>query len=480
MSLYSSLVAGTSEENKQKKFGMRDKVSYAFGDFGCNMSFALMGTLELFWTQYMGIPLYIWGIMILLLKIWDAINDPIIGGLMDAIRPKLGRSKFKPWIFWGSIVLMFSGALCFIPIQTAPLWLKIVVCFIGYLIWDMSYTLVNVPYGSLNSVITANSTERAQLSTWRSIGSLFGNVLCMVVVPMLSYDKNNQLIGSVMIWLGLVLGVIGFISFMVLLKNTTERVQVDYEAQRHGQKFNYFKSIKGFFSNRAAIALTLATIAQLLTMAFLQSYGVKYIQQTFPGQAKMSGVIGLMGFLPSVFFIPFIKKIVAKFGKKNASAWPMLLGVIGGIFLIAIPIEKLNPTVGILLWIIPSLLAGLAVSVNMMVIWAMVADCIDYQELKTGVREEGVVYATYSLGRKLAQGVGASLVAFLLLLTGYNAESGAIQAAGVNTNIRILLGVAYLVGFALQFVLLLFTYNLDKKTVAEMEIKLNRNNNKEE
>jgi GPH family glycoside/pentoside/hexuronide:cation symporter len=133
MSFYKKAVAGATPESIKKPFGMKDKLAYAAGDFGCNMSFALSGTyLMVFWTEFMGFSnnpdpvqasvetLAIWSIIILLVKIWDAINDPIIGGLIDKIQPKPGQSKFKPWIFWGSIALMFGGAVCFIPIPTAP------------------------------------------------------------------------------------------------------------------------------------------------------------------------------------------------------------------------------------------------------------------------------------------------------------------------------------------------------------------------
>lgn len=102
------------------------------------MSFALNASMLLFWTQYMGINPIHYGFMILALKIWDAVNDPIIGGLMDFIRPKPGQSKFKPWIFWGSLALLFSGAICFIPAQGAPYWAKILICIGGYFLWDMS------------------------------------------------------------------------------------------------------------------------------------------------------------------------------------------------------------------------------------------------------------------------------------------------------------------------------------------------------
>ena len=122
--------------NRQRPFGAKDKWSYAMGDLGCNMSFALNSYLMLFYTQYIGLDLGTWGIIILLLKIWDAINDPIMGALMDALKPGK-RGKFKTYIYYGSFVLLFSGALCFLPIPSAPYPIKVLVCVVGYLIWAM-------------------------------------------------------------------------------------------------------------------------------------------------------------------------------------------------------------------------------------------------------------------------------------------------------------------------------------------------------
>lgn len=476
MNFYRSAVSGATEESAKKPFTIKDKLAYMCGDLGCNMSFALNSYLMLFWTQYMGLSLTTWGIIILLLKIWDAINDPIIGGLIDAIKPKPGQSKFKPWIFWGSLALIFSGAVCFVPIQSAHIAVKITICVLGYLLWDLSYTIVNVPYGSLNAAISSDAKERSQLSTFRSIGAFIANIILAILIPILAYNKEGQLLGQVLIVIGLVCGVFGFILFQILCRGTTERVVIDYEAQNEKQKFNYFKSIGAFLTNRSAVAFTISTIFQLFAFAFMQTCSTLYIQQTFPEFTQLSGIVSMLGFLPTILFIPFVGKLVEKFGKKEASAWPMLLGILSGILLLVLPIEKFSGIVGVIIWIIPSALLGLSIGVNSLVCWAMVADCIDNHEIKTGKREEGVVYATYSLGRKLAQGIGASLVSFLLTFTGYIPELETNQAAGVNTNIRLLLGIVYIVAFVAQFVLLNFVYDLSKKKVAEMAETLGRIN----
>lgn len=178
-------------ENKvQRKFGWKDKISYAMGDFGCNMSFALNATITTFYTMYIGLSTEIMAIIILLLKICDGINDPIMGAIMDKFKPKKNESKFMPFIFFGSIALIISGALVFLPIPQAPTLVKILVCILGYLVWDTAYTIVNVPYGSLASVITTDSQERSSLSLWRSVGAMLANIPIMVLLPVFMYKDR--------------------------------------------------------------------------------------------------------------------------------------------------------------------------------------------------------------------------------------------------------------------------------------------------
>lgn len=455
-----------------RPFGAKDKWSYAMGDFGCNMSFALNSYLMLFYTQYIGLSLTTWGVIILLLKIWDGINDPIMGGLMDSLKPGK-RGKFKSYIFFGSFLLVVSGAMCFLPIPNAPYWAKILVCVAGYLVWDMSYTIVNVPYGAMNAVITADPTERAQLSTYRSLGAFIANIVIMVALPLFCYDAANNLVGSRLFIIALIMGVAAFFAFQILLKGTVERVQTNVEDVGDRPKYNYWKAMASFFKNRAAVGTTIAAMASLIMMSGLSS-AIQILFQSFFQNAQMSGIITFISYLPMLIVIPFIKPIVKRFGKKEAAAYPLLAGVVASLLMALLPIQPNRS--GLIVWVALSIVISFSFSIFTMVGWAMVADCIDYQEIRTGRREEGTVYATYSLGRKLAQGFGASIIAFLLLLTGYISENGAAQTMEVADNIRRMIGFVYFGGLTLMFVFLQWVYNLDKKAVAEMETKLGRNN----
>jgi GPH family glycoside/pentoside/hexuronide:cation symporter len=323
----------------------------------------------------------------------------------------------------------------------------------------------------MNAAITADPTERAQLSTYRSLGAFLAGIGIMVALPIFSYDKSNNLLGNRLFIIALVMGVAAFFAFQILLKGTVERVQVKEEADR--PKYNYWKAMASFFKNRAAIGTTLAAMASLIMMTGLAS-ATQILFQSFFQNAQMSGLFSLISYLPMLVIIPLIKPIVKRFGKKEASAYPLLLGMVASLLMAVLPIKP--DTSGLITWIVLNVLVSFSFAIFAMVGWAMVADCIDYQELKTGRREEGTVYATYSLGRKLAQGFGASIIAFLLMLTGYISENGAHQTIEVANSIRQMIGYVYLGGIALMFVFLQWIYNLDKKTVEEMETALGRNN----
>ena len=154
--------ATTANGKSLRKFGVMDKLSYAAGDFGCNMSFALKGTLTIYWTQFIGINQVVMAGLLLLVQVWDAINDPLIGSMVDADHRHYKRNKFLAYINVGGIGLTVAGALCFLPVQGLPDIAKIIMFVAGYIIWDACYTVANVPYGSLLSLITDEPVQRSR------------------------------------------------------------------------------------------------------------------------------------------------------------------------------------------------------------------------------------------------------------------------------------------------------------------------------
>ena len=181
--------APTLDAKGYRKFGMRDKLAYAAGDLGCNMSFSLKGTVQTFWLVFMMMETGIFSILLLLVQAWDAINDPIIGALIDRDQRKYKLGKYKTYILIGAIALLVGGAAVFLPFPGASDLVKAVLFVLGYVIWDAAYTMANVPYGTMLNIVTEDNEERASLSVFRSIGGMVGNILPMALLPMLIWNK---------------------------------------------------------------------------------------------------------------------------------------------------------------------------------------------------------------------------------------------------------------------------------------------------
>lgn len=451
-----------TNEKIERPFGTRDKVGYMFGDFGCNMSFQLLSSwLMLFVTQGLGLTMAHWSIIVIVSKIFDAINDPIIGAMVDARRPTK-HGKYRPWIFFASFAIAFTTLLLFIDIRGISYWGRFAYCLIIYCLWSVAYTAANVPYGSLNASLTDDAGQRASLSSLRSIGAGLATIPIMVFVPMLVYgEKDSQgiqpLLPERFIWIALACGIVGIICFMITVGLTKERNIID----KPKEKTNYFKTLKGFFQNRAAMGMSVASFAQLV---FIMSYSVllPLVCQIYFKDASKSGIVGIIMMIPMVFVIPFMGKLSKKFGKKEISTWPNILSIVILIIMLIIPF----PQNAVGMWTFAALLAisMLAAAPFMLATWSMVADCVDEQEVKTGKREEASVYATYSFARKVAQGIGSSFVALCTTWVGYNSADSSTWDASGNGLLKLSIALP-LVGFILVFLSLLFIYNLNKKKV---------------
>ena len=447
-------------ENKDKvrAFGARDKLGYMLGDFGCNMSFVFINNfMLLFYVTCLGIPGKIYSVLILIAKIWDAINDPIIGGLCDSHIPKNGESKFMPWIKWGSLPLLIFSVIMFIYIPNAPLWVKCTLCLGSYMVWSVAYTSVNVPYGSLQSVITTDPIQRAELSNSRSIGAMLAQLPVMLLLPMIIYDENDNPKGNVFIYVVLVMGIVGFIAFYFLRKLVTERVEPVVQEK---QKFNYLQTFRAFLHNKPMLGVTISSVSML---AFLMTV-TSTIQYTFMCYFKNTKLIPIgtvISMFPMLIAMILCKPLVKRFSKRVLCTYPFILSIAASAVLTFIKIR--NPFV----WFAVLAVVMFSVGLYTVLTWAMVADCIDYQEKKTKRREEGSIYATYSLFRKLAQGIGQAVIALAIDLTGYAAAAGADQSPAVTDKIYILTGALPLIGSVICFFSMLFLYKFDNNNQEE-------------
>ncbi len=499
-----------------RKFGMRDKIAYAAGDFGCNMSFALKGTVQTFWLVYMMLETGLLSLLLLLVQIWDAVNDPLIGSIIDNDHRHYKHGKFKQYIFIGACGLLIAGAAVFLPFPNASVVLKAVLFVLGYIVWDACYTVANVPYGSMLSLVTEDVGERAQLSTWRSVGSMVGNMIPSMILPMLiwqkvTYDGSSDFLDKILIpdgfeasqfltnpltgkayeigeavlspetgkqveillgervfWAALIMGVLGFVAFLFMLKNITIRVSEDtVKTNEQTEKFNIFQAFGKFMKNRPAVGATIAAMGMFLGMQSATTANT-IMFATYFNKASLSGVVQIIGFLPMFLFMPFITKIVKKYGKKESSVVGTIVSIVGGLIMLVFPLIK-SPDLALVVYMIGLVFFGIGMGVYTCVSWAMMGDAIDYNEWKFGTREEGTVYSLHSFFRKLAQGVGPSLVLLLMGWLGYESKLGTIgQSAATSHNMCWLVAGLYLFSAVLQFIGIAVVYNLDKKTLEKM------------
>ena len=458
------------QNRKPRSFGMRDCLAYAAGDLGCNMSFALKGTMSIFWTQFMGMDLW-YALLLIVVQVWDAINDPLIGTIIDADKHKYKRNKFLTYIWAGSLGLIVGGACCFLPFPNAPVWAKFIIFIAGYVVWDAFYTVANVPYGSLLSLISNDVKDRASLSAWRSVGSIFGNMLPMVILPFIIYDENDNLIGERVFIAALIMGVLGFICFQFMIRNTEIRVDTGVELSEQPQKFNVFKAFGNFLKNRPAVGATLAAMGMFIGMQGATT-AVTVIFQSYYNNVKISGIVQLFAMIPIVVFTPLARKAVAKFGKKELATFGSIVSMVAGLGLFVVIPNNTN--LDLVIYIVCQLAYSLGLGIYSTVSWAMMGDAIDYNEWKFGTREEGTVYSLHSFFRKLAQGIGPSLVLIIMVAFGYVGANEGNQLWEVAVNMRYIVAATFMFSAVLQFIGLGIVYNLDKKTLAKMSEDLGR------
>lgn len=462
-----------------RPFGIRDKIGYALGDFACNLSFTLLSTyMMLYYMQYMLIKESDWAWIIIVGKLWDAINDPIIGGMTDRVR--IGKSKYKSWISIGSIGLVVTTTLVFLPIPTASYTVKILLCLLSYMVWSVFYTMVNVPYGSLHSAITDDPVQRSSLSTFRSVGAGV-SMLIIMILPAVVYDSNENLKGGMFIWLALGFSVVAFFALIGVNKLTTERVNINQPIEKKNQ--NYFQVLLAFAKNRPIWALTIASMAQAICFVGANSMN-QIVFQSFFRNTDILTVVTIASYVPMIVVMFMLSKLVARFGKRNCVIVSCAISLVGALGMLVFPFKYTEvgasvDVLSIVIWTALLMIANVGNGLFGVIVWAMVVDCIDYQNIKTGQRDEGSIYSLYSFFRKLAQGIGSSLVALALGWLGYQKELGSDQPQQVATDIKTGYVLFLLIGLAVMLLSVLIVYNINKRDEARIHDTLYKKDNAE-
>lgn len=458
-----------------RPFGWQDKLGYAMGDMGCGFSFQLVATfMQLFYLQYIGVSPESYAVIILISKIFDAINDIVIGNLVDT--KKIGKkSKYMPWILLGGVALVFFNVTIFFPVKSLPYLGKCAWCLGSYCLWSIAYTMVNVPYGSLHSVITDEPQQRVSLSTFRSVGAALPAIVIMIVLPSIVYSTTTNsagedvqvLKGETLLPVAIVLSLVALVVLWGTTKLVKERVHHETDVAATGFSA-MMSSVKSFFTNRAMVGATIATVASVALFNSTMSLNNMVFQYFFKDADKV-GMAMIGSYAPMIIFMIFVGKLTAKFGKKNVIVSTMLIGAISGIVSIFVPITP-NMT-GMIIYIVCLMGLNLGNTVFQISVWAIVADCIEVSYRKTGKSEEGSLYALYSFFRKLAQGIGQAVVSMGLVAIGFKEGENAVQNADFGDNVKTLYFIVLAVGSLIAFLAMKFIYNIGKKEEAEFAKK---------
>lgn len=462
------------KENNIRPFGWQDKIGYAMGDMGCGFSFQLVSTfMQLFYLQYIGIKAADYAVIILISKIFDAINDVVIGNLVDTKR--IGKkSKYMPWILAGGLILVIFNVMIFAPVTALPYAGKYAWCLISYCLWSIAYTMVNVPYGSLHSVITSDPQEKVSLSTFRSVGAALPAIVIMIILPGIVYNKvenpvtgltEEVLKGETLLPVALVMSIVAFATLWGTTKLVKERVHHEDSTEKKNIVSAFFSAFKSFFTNRAMVGATIASVASVALFNSTMALNNMVFQYFFQDTGKV-GIAMIGSYAPMIVFMAIVGKITAKFGKKNVVVSCMLVGAISGLISMFVPITPDGK--GMILYIICLMGLNIGNAVFQISVWAIVADCIEVSYRKTGKSEEGSLYALYSFFRKLSQGIGQAVVSWGLIAIGFVEGENAVQSADFGDKVKNLYFIVLAVGSLIAFLSMAFIYNIGKKEEQEL------------
>ena len=453
-----------------KPFGFKDKLGYMLGDLGNDFSFMFSSTfLMIFYTKVWGIPASVVGILFLVSRFLDAFTDIGMGSIVDKVAPTKD-GKFRPWIKRMSGPLAIMTFLMFQSgLASASMTVKIIVMFVTYIVWgSFCYTAINIPYGSMASAITEVPEERAQLSTWRSMGANVASLLVNSVAPLFIYytdASGNQLVSSTNFTIiAGVFSLCSFICYMSCFKLTTERVKFEKKNDDKKEKTSFFKNFGLILKNRALLAMIACSIVLLLSQLTVGTMNQYLYADYFKNIGALS-IYSAVGLPISLVLITFIATLSGKVGKKELGAAGMIFA--GALYVVAFVLKVTNPWV----YVAITALATVGTTCFNMLIWANITDIIDYQEILTGKRDDGTIYGMYSFARKIGQALAGGLGGFILSFIGYNSASATQTAAVIDsiyTVSTIFPGVCY-IGIGL---LLVFAYPLSKKVVNENSTKL--------
>ena len=444
-----------------RPFGWKDKVGYMLGNIANDLMFIFASLyLQVFYTDVLGINAALVGTMFLVSRVVDAFTDTAMGRIADKTKATK-NGKFRPWLLRACGPVALASFLMYQTFTVnATMTVRIVYMFVTYLLWgSICYTAINIPYGSMASVMSTESDDRAALSTFRGLGSLVPQILIGVVMPMFLYKKledGSQVVNAAAFpAAAAILAIASVACYIICYFMCTERVPVTEKQEN----ISFKDTVKALLNNRALIGIVIVYVCFLGAQMMNQSISNYIFKDYFKNTMGLT-VMNAAGFAPALILAPLAVPLSSKFGKKEVGVIASVMGTIAfaGLFLMR--------TTNMWVYVAISIVGSLGFGLFNLIIWAFVTDIIDDQEVRTGSREDGTIYAVCSFSRKIGQAIASALGGYSIALIGY-VEGAASQTAAVNNGIYTIATLVPAVLYALVGIALIFVYNLNKAKVLE-------------
>lgn len=478
----------TDRSKEIRPFGLRDKLGYLFGDFGNDFTFIFASSyLMVFYTKVLGISGAVVGTLFLAARCVDAFTDVTMGRIVDRAK-STADGRFRPWIRRMCIPVAVSSTLMYLYfIQDFSYPVKMIYVVVTYLLWgSFCYTAINIPYGSMASVISSDAGERASLSTYRSLGASLASLVIGSLVPLLVYETDsagNQVVNPVRFTTtAAVFGVLAVVCYLLCYFLCTERVsfsgnngregaskaqgtQIDIGNQEQTEGGAVQKKVTGGFaslaasllSNRALLSIVSAALVLLLATMLSQTMNT-YLFLDYFKDAKALSTVNLVSVGGMLLVAPFAARISRTIGKKESGSVAVLIAAVVYLLLLFLRVKTIT------VFMILLFLGMTGMGFFNMITWAFITDVIDYQEVETGSREDGTVYAIYSFARKVGQALAGGIGGFALTAIGYVSEASS-QTAQVSERIYTVATLVPGVCYFVVFLIMQFGYPLNRKRV---------------
>jgi sugar (glycoside-pentoside-hexuronide) transporter len=438
--------------DKQSPLSIKERLAYGLGDSGANFIFQTQITFLLyFYTDVLGIAAATAGQILLVSRVVDAFNDPIIGALADRTKTRWGR--YRPWLLWTAVPLAVALVLCYTTPQFVSTG-KIVWAIITYNVLMIIYAANNIPYCALSGVMTSDTHERTSLASWRFLCAMAATlVVNMFTVDLVQYfGRGDQALGyqlTMVLW-----GALAVACFVIAFAYTKERVSPDPR-----QRSNLFQDLHDLFHNGPWLALFILGVLIYVQLA-LRGGSMLYYFTQYLDRVDLFGWFNGLGLAVTMVGVFLAKPLAERLGKRRTFHVCLFLSAVLMAAFALVPRERIAALFAL------QILMQLSFGPTIPLLWAMMADVADYGEWKTGRRSTALMFASIVFGTKLGLGVGAWLNGRLLEYFGYSAMGEQSESAirGIVLLVSVLPAAALLIGVGV-----LFLYRLDDRFVNEIE-----------